>query len=99
MSKQDKLSDAARDPHSRSFDALLRDWPAVDADNRPLPPEGDAGWEARAERIIAAARSESPMANVELLLGAPNLPAEPGEAGAVQHDRASRCAPPSASRA
>jgi hypothetical protein len=66
-------------------DALLGQWPALGADDRPLPPEDDAAWEARADAIVAAARgAKADKAAAELLLAAPNLPAEAGEPRAPQ---------------
>ncbi len=64
------------------LDALLRAWPALDDQGRALPPDGDMAWDERADAIVAAARAATTdHSAVELVLAAPNLPAEPGEPG------------------
>ncbi|HVY45346.1 MAG TPA: hypothetical protein VHB21_05680, partial [Minicystis sp.] len=70
-------------------DALLARWPALGKDGRALPAEGDAGWEARADAIVAKARAapRADAAALDALVAAPVLAGEPGEPGAQEASR------------
>jgi hypothetical protein len=70
----------------RDLDALLRGWAASGADGKPLPAEGDPAWAAKADAIVAAARSARDTSSVDVL-AAPPLAPESGEDASASGDK------------